>query len=59
MSGYAQQSGKSGQFNKEAITYSFFGQVLDDKGEGLPYVSVAIFQNKDSSYVKGAATYHL
>ena len=33
-----------------------FGQILDDKGAGLPYVSVGVFNAKDSSYTKGAAT---
>ncbi len=37
-------------------TYSLFGQVLDDKGGGLPYVSIGLFNAKDSNYVKGAAT---
>ena len=37
-------------------TYTLFGQVLDDKGEGLPYVSVGVFNSNDSSYAKGAAT---
>ncbi len=55
MSGFSQRGGR-GKHKKQAITYSLFGQVLDDKGDGLPYVSVAIFKAKDSSYVKGAAT---
>ena len=41
--------------NKET-NYTLYGQVLDDKGEGLPYVSIGVFKIKDSSYVKGAAT---
>jgi outer membrane receptor protein involved in Fe transport len=41
---------------QKEINYSLFGQVLDDKGERLPYVAVAIFNTKDSSYVKGGAT---
>lgn len=48
--GFAQKKGET--------TYSLFGQVLDDKGGGLPYVSVAVFSNKDSSYVMGGATEH-
>jgi outer membrane receptor protein involved in Fe transport len=52
----AQHRGKGGGRKKLAITYSLFGQVLDDKGDGLPYVSVAFFKTKDSSYVKGVAT---
>ena len=50
------KGGRGGKFKKQAVTYSLFGQVLDDKGKGLPYVSVAVFSGKDSSYVKGAAT---
>ena len=37
-------------------TYSLFGQILDDKGAGLPYVSIGVFSLTDSSYVKGTAT---
>ncbi|MCO6498807.1 MAG: TonB-dependent receptor [Vicingus serpentipes] len=37
-------------------TYTLFGQVLDDQGTGLPYVSVGVFNAKDSSYAKGVAT---
>jgi outer membrane receptor protein involved in Fe transport len=37
-------------------TYSLYGQVVDDKGVGLPYVSIGMFNAKDSSYVKGTAT---
>lgn len=36
--------------------YSLYGQVLDNVGEPLPYVSVGVFKTKDSSYVNGAAT---
>jgi outer membrane receptor protein involved in Fe transport len=53
MNGYSQRKDKS---QKKIITYSLYGQISDDKGEGLPYVSVAVFNVKDSSYVKGAAT---
>ena len=56
---YSQRGGKGGRrgkFKQPSITYSLFGQILDDKGKGLPYVSVAFFNNKDSNYVKGAAT---
>ncbi|MGB0887871.1 MAG: TonB-dependent receptor domain-containing protein [Vicingaceae bacterium] len=58
MSGFSQRGpkGKGGKFKNKGLTYSLFGQVLDDNGEGLPYVSVAVFKGKDSSYVKGAAT---
>ncbi|NQX99363.1 MAG: carboxypeptidase regulatory-like domain-containing protein, partial [Flavobacteriales bacterium] len=41
---------------KKAVTYSLYGQIMDDKGKGLPYVSVGIFNSNDSNYVKGAAT---
>jgi outer membrane receptor protein involved in Fe transport len=50
------KGGRAGKLKKPSITYSLFGQVLDDKGKGLPYVSVAFFYSKDSNYVKGSAT---
>jgi len=50
------KGGRGGEIKKQAITYSLFGQILDDHGKGLPYVSVAFFNSKDSNYVKGAAT---
>ena len=50
------KGGRGGKFKKPTITYSLFGQILDDQGKGLPYVSVAFFNSKDSNYVKGAAT---
>lgn len=37
-------------------TYKLLGQVLDENGEGLPYVSIGLFKSKDSSYVSGTAT---
>ena len=37
-------------------TFKLLGQVIDDKGEPLPYVAVALFHVKDSSYAKGTAT---
>ena len=46
----------SGFSQQGETTYSLYGQVLDDKGEGLPYVSIAVFNSKDSNYVKGGAT---
>tara|TARA_B100000809_G_scaffold254560_1_gene291904 strand:+ start:1614 stop:4028 length:2415 start_codon:yes stop_codon:yes gene_type:complete len=48
--------GKGGMHKKKNLTYSLYGQILDGKGHGLPYVSVAVFRIRDSSYVKGAAT---
>jgi outer membrane receptor protein involved in Fe transport len=53
MNGYAQ---KRSNPQKKIITYSLLGQILDDKNQGLPYVSVALFSVKDSNYVKGVAT---
>ena len=50
------KGGRAGNLKKPSITYSLFGQVLDDRGKGLPYVSVAFFYSKDSNYVKGSAT---
>ena len=43
-------------FSQGKTTYKLYGQILDDSNEGLPYVSVGIFNAKDSSYAKGAAT---
>ncbi|MDF1672045.1 MAG: outer membrane beta-barrel family protein [Vicingaceae bacterium] len=43
-------------FGQKKSTYRLFGHVLDDNKEALPYVAVAVFSAKDSSYVKGAAT---
>jgi outer membrane receptor protein involved in Fe transport len=43
-------------FSQEKNLYRLYGDILDDNGEGLPYVSIGIFNVKDSSYVKGAAT---
>jgi outer membrane receptor protein involved in Fe transport len=43
-------------FAQKPTTYKLFGQIYDDIGESLPYVSVALFKTSDSSYVKGAAT---
>ncbi|PJA07597.1 MAG: TonB-dependent receptor [Flavobacteriales bacterium CG_4_10_14_0_2_um_filter_32_8] len=41
---------------KNALSVNLFGQILDDKNEGLPYVAIGVFNTKDSSYVKGSAT---
>jgi outer membrane receptor protein involved in Fe transport len=41
---------------KKVLTYKLYGQILDNKNEGLPYVAIGIFNVKDSSYVKGSAT---
>lgn len=46
----------SGFSQKEPTTYSLYGQVLDNNGAGLPYVSIGVFNSKDSSYVKGTAS---
>ncbi len=43
-------------FSQDKNLFRLFGEVLDDNGEGLPYVSIGIFNAKDSSYTKGAAT---
>lgn len=43
-------------YSQKGATYSLFGQVLDDKGDGLPYVAVAFYNAKDSTYIKGGAT---
>jgi hypothetical protein len=58
MSAFSQRGskGKGGMHKKKDLTYSLYGQILDGKGDGLPYVSVAVFRIRDSSYVKGAAT---
>ena len=53
LNAYSQKRGKP---QKKQITYKLFGQILDDMNEGLPYVSVALFNAKDSNYVKGAAS---
>lgn len=55
---FSQRGGKSEKVKgvSKNQTYSLFGQILDDNGKALPYVSVAVFKNIDSSYVKGAAT---
>lgn len=37
-------------------TYSLSGKVIENTGEALPYVAVAVFKTADSSYVKGAAS---
>ena len=44
------------KFADKKPEFNMFGQVLDNNNEGLPYVSVALFRLKDSSYVKGTAT---
>ncbi len=41
---------------KNALSVNLFGQILDEKNEGLPYVAIGVFNSKDSSYVKGSAT---
>jgi len=41
---------------KKGVTYSLYGQIQDENGKGLPYVSIGVFRVRDSSYVKGAAT---
>ncbi len=43
-------------FGQDKTTYRLYGQILDDVQEGLPYVSVGVFNVSDSSYQKGAAT---
>jgi outer membrane receptor protein involved in Fe transport len=53
MNGYSQRRDKQ---LKKPITYSLYGQISDDSGGGLPYVSIAVFNLKDSSYVKGGTT---
>jgi outer membrane receptor protein involved in Fe transport len=53
LTGFSQKPNKKGE---ASVTYKLFGQVIDDKGEALPYVAVAFFSTKDSSYVKGTAT---
>lgn len=37
-------------------TNQLSGKVIDNTGEALPYVAVALFNTSDSSYVKGAAS---
>ncbi len=37
-------------------SFLVYGQVIDNVGEPLPYVSVAVFRVRDSSYVTGVAT---
>lgn len=39
-----------------AQKYKLSGQVYDNQGEPLPYVSIGVFNQKDSTYIKGAAT---
>lgn len=43
-----------GQYQEQKYTVS--GQVIDDQGVELPYVSVGVFNEIDSSYVGGTAT---
>jgi len=41
---------------EQKVTYTLFGQIIDNTDEPLPYVAIALFNVKDSSYVKGTAT---
>jgi outer membrane receptor protein involved in Fe transport len=49
-------SQKGGRPGMGKVKFSLYGQVLDNVGENLPYVSIGVFKSKDSSYVAGAAT---
>ncbi|MCB0402389.1 MAG: TonB-dependent receptor [Flavobacteriales bacterium] len=44
------------QAQRPTEKFSVYGQVFDNAGEPLPYVSVALFQTKDSTYAAGAAS---
>jgi ferric enterobactin receptor len=53
---FSQKPNKPNGQGKPSTTYKLLGQIIDDKGEPLPYVAVALFHLKDSSYAKGTAT---
>ena len=43
-------------FAQTTKPHQLSGKVIDNKGEAVPYASVAVFQTSDSSYVNGAAS---
>ena len=46
----------SGLAQNSAKKHDLQGQVVDNLGEELPYVSIGVFKTSDSSYVAGIAS---